>query len=40
MSSEDDLYAAVGFGGLTTSQVLTKIIQDFKKRTTLFNRRT
>lgn len=31
MSSEDDLYAAVGFGGLTTSQVLTKIIQDFKK---------
>lgn len=31
MSSEDDLYATVGFGGLTTSQVLTKIIEVFKK---------
>lgn len=40
MSSEDDLYAAVGFGGLTTSQVLTKIIQDFKKRTTRSYRKT
>ena len=31
MSSEEDLYAAVGYGGLTTSQVLTKIIEGFKK---------
>ncbi len=31
MSSEDDLYAAVGYGGLTTNQVLTKIIEGFKK---------
>ncbi len=29
-SSEDDLYAAVGYGGLTTSQVLSKIIDSFK----------
>ncbi len=31
MSSENDLYAAVGFGGLTTSQVLTKLLESFKK---------
>ena len=31
MSTENDLYAAVGFGGLTTSQVLTKLLQSFKK---------
>ncbi len=31
LNSEDDLYATVGYGGLTTAQVLTKIIQDFKK---------
>ena len=31
MSSEEDLYAAVGYGGLTTAQVLTKIIEGFKK---------
>ena len=31
MSSEEDLYAMVGYGGLTTSQVLTKIIEGFKK---------
>ncbi|MEG2540576.1 MAG: bifunctional (p)ppGpp synthetase/guanosine-3',5'-bis(diphosphate) 3'-pyrophosphohydrolase [Clostridia bacterium] len=31
MASEDDLYAAVGYGGLTTNQVLSKIIDGFKK---------
>lgn len=31
MSNEEDLYAAVGYGGLTTAQVLTKIIEGFKK---------
>jgi len=31
MGSENDIYAAVGFGGLTTSQVLTKLLQTFKK---------
>lgn len=31
MSSEEDLYAMVGYGGLSTSQVLTKIIEGFKK---------
>lgn len=31
MSNVNDIYAAVGFGGLTTSQVLTKLLQSFKK---------
>lgn len=31
MSNINDIYAAVGFGGLTTSQVLTKLLQSFKK---------
>ena len=31
MSDVNDIYAAVGFGGLTTSQVLTKLLQGFKK---------
>lgn len=31
MNSEDDLYAAVGYGGLTTNQVLSKVIENFKK---------
>lgn len=31
MNSEEDLYAAVGYGGLTTNQVLSKIIEGFKK---------
>lgn len=31
MNSEDDLYAAVGYGGITTNQVLTKAIEGFKK---------
>lgn len=31
MSSEDDLYASVGYGGITTNQVLTKVIEGFKK---------
>ncbi len=31
MASEDDLYAEVGYGGLTTNQVLSKIIETFKK---------
>lgn len=33
MSNEDDLYAAVGYGGLSTAQVLTKVIEGFKKET-------
>ncbi len=31
IGSEDDLYAAVGYGGLTTNQVLSKIIESFKE---------
>ena len=31
MSSEDDMYANVGFGGLTTNQVLTKLIEAYRK---------
>ncbi len=31
LNSEEDIYAAVGYGGLTTSQVLTKLIESFKK---------
>jgi len=31
VSSEEDLYAQVGYGGLTTNQVLSKIIESFKK---------
>ncbi len=30
IGSEDDLYAAVGYGGLTTNQVLSKIIESFR----------
>lgn len=28
----DDMYAAIGFGGITTSQVLTKLIEEIKKQ--------
>ncbi len=31
LSSEEDLFAAVGYGGITTNQVLTRIIEGFKK---------
>ncbi len=31
LGGEDDLYAAVGYGGLSTVQVLTKLIEGFKK---------
>ncbi len=31
VGSEDDLYAAVGYGGLSTNQVLSKIIDSFRK---------
>lgn len=31
MSCEDDLYAAVGYGGLSTNHVLSKLIEGFKK---------
>ena len=31
LESEDDLYAEVGYGGLTTNQVMSKIIETFKK---------
>ena len=30
IGSEDDLYAEVGYGGLTTNQVLSKIIESFR----------
>ncbi|MBQ3755086.1 MAG: bifunctional (p)ppGpp synthetase/guanosine-3',5'-bis(diphosphate) 3'-pyrophosphohydrolase, partial [Clostridia bacterium] len=33
IATENDLYAAVGFGGLTTSQVLTKLLDSFRKET-------
>lgn len=31
LDTEEDLYAEVGYGGLTTNQVLSKIIETFKK---------
>lgn len=31
LESEEDLYAEVGYGGLTTNQVMSKIIETFKK---------
>ncbi|MCM1305969.1 MAG: bifunctional (p)ppGpp synthetase/guanosine-3',5'-bis(diphosphate) 3'-pyrophosphohydrolase [Bacteroides sp.] len=31
LETEEDLYAEVGYGGLTTNQVLSKIIETFKK---------
>ncbi|MDE6060564.1 MAG: bifunctional (p)ppGpp synthetase/guanosine-3',5'-bis(diphosphate) 3'-pyrophosphohydrolase, partial [Clostridia bacterium] len=31
LETEEDLYAEVGYGGLSTSQVLSKIIETFKK---------
>ncbi len=31
IGSEDDLYAAVGYGGLSTNQVLSKIIDGFRR---------
>ncbi len=33
LSSEDEIYSAVGYGGLSTSQVLAKAIEEFKKKT-------
>lgn len=35
MSSEEDLFAAVGYGGLSTIQVLSKLIEGFRKETPL-----
>ena len=32
LSGEEDLYANVGFGGISTNQVLTKLIEAFKKQ--------
>ncbi len=31
LQSVDDLYAAVGFGGLATSQVISRLVEQFKK---------
>ncbi len=33
LSSEDEIYSAVGYGGLSTSQVLAKAIEEFKRKT-------
>jgi GTP pyrophosphokinase len=30
-TSEDDMYASVGYGGMSTKQILFKLIEDFKK---------
>ena len=32
LSGEEDLYANVGFGGISTNQVLTKLIEAFRKQ--------
>ena len=31
LTTEEDLYANVGFGGLTTNQVLTRLIEEYRK---------
>lgn len=33
LDTEEDLYAEIGYGGLTTNQVMSKIIETFKKET-------
>lgn len=32
-TSEDEIYSAVGYGGISTTQVLAKAIEEFKKKT-------
>ena len=32
LTSEEDMYANVGFGGISTAQVLTKLVEAFKKQ--------